>query len=120
MKRFYAHLSANGSAASALTAAKRDMLNEERDNIDEAILLLSRLASQGPASRPPTQVARVRAEPKQAWPSARSERSVRRRAQSAIRTDEEILGRPRQAQAHLTARTNATSGRKSFEIRWMC
>jgi CHAT domain-containing protein len=26
MKRFYAHLSANGSAASALTAAKRDML----------------------------------------------------------------------------------------------
>ena len=26
MKRFYAHLSANRSAASALTAAKRDML----------------------------------------------------------------------------------------------
>ena len=26
MKRFYAHLSANQSAASALTAAKRDML----------------------------------------------------------------------------------------------
>ena len=49
-------------------------LREERDNIDEAILLLSRLASQGPASRPPTQVARVRAEPKQAWPSARSEK----------------------------------------------